>query len=304
MKENLLVILGPTGIGKTALSIEIAKEFNGEIISSDSMQIYKGFDIGTGKVTMSEMEDIPHYLVDFLDPKEEFSVDDFRILAKEKITDINFRNKLPIIVGGTGLYINSIVFDISLQKVEKNEEYRKFLDDYIEKYGLESLYNKMCALDPRLKEKIHKNNRHRIIRAMEILKFSETREIENFRKYNDSYSLYMLGLNTDRDVLYERINKRVDTMIELGFIEEVRRLYEMGLDENCQSMKAIGYREILSYLKGDMSLTEAIEKMKQFSRNYAKRQLTWFRRDERIRWFDPLKDDKKEVFKEIERKFF
>ena len=169
MKENLLIILGPTGIGKTSLSIEIAKKFNGEIIGADSMQIYKGFDIGTGKVTKEEMEEIPHHLIDFLEPKAEFSVEDFRNLAKEKISEINSRGKLPIMVGGTGLYINSIVYNFSMQKIEKDDEYRKYLDDYIDENGLESLYEKMVSLDPKLEDNIHPNNRHRIIRAMEIL---------------------------------------------------------------------------------------------------------------------------------------
>lgn len=304
MKENLLIILGPTGIGKTLLSIEIAKKFDGEIIGADSMQIYKGFDIGTGKVTEEEMEEIPHHLIDFLDPKSEFSVEDFRNLAKEKITDINSRGKLPIMVGGTGLYINSIVYDFSMQKIEKDDEYRKYLDDYIDENGLESLYEKMVSLDPKLEDNIHPNNRHRIIRAMEILNSGEKKETENFRRENDDYNLFMIGLNTDREVLYDRINRRVDMMMDEGFLEEVKRLYHLGIDENFQSMKAIGYREMLMYLKGEVELSYAIEKMKQFSRNYAKRQLTWFRRDERIRWFDPLNEDRKEIFEEIERKFF
>lgn len=304
MKENLLIILGPTGIGKTSLSIEIAKKFNGEIIGADSMQIYKGFDIGTGKVTEEEMEEIPHHLIDFLEPKAKFSVEDFRNLAKEKITDINSRGKLPIMVGGTGLYINSIVYDFSMQKIEKDDEYRKYLDDYIDENGLESLYEKMVSLDPKLEDNIHPNNRHRIIRAMEILNSGEKKETENFRRENDDYNLFMIGLNTDREVLYDRINRRVDMMMEEGFLEEVKRLYEKGIDENFQSMKAIGYREMLMYLKGEVELSYAIEKMKQFSRNYAKRQLTWFRRDERIIWFDPLNEDRKEIFEEIERKFF
>ncbi len=304
MKENLLIILGPTGIGKTLLSIEIAKKFNGEIIGADSMQIYKGFDIGTGKVTKEEMEEIPHHLIDFLEPKAEFSVEDFRNLAKEKIRDINSRGKLPIMVGGTGLYINSIVYDFSMQKIEKDDDYRKYLDDYIDENGLESLYEKMVSLDPKLEDNIHPNNRHRIIRAMEILNSGEKKETENFRRENDDYNLFMIGLNTDREVLYDRINRRVDMMMEEGFLEEVKRLYSMGIDENFQSMKAIGYREMLMYLKGEVELSYAIDKMKQFSRNYAKRQLTWFRRDERIRWFDPLNEDRKEIFEEIERKFF
>lgn len=304
MKENLMIILGPTGIGKTSLSIEIAKKYNGEIIGADSMQIYKGFDIGTGKVTEEEMEGIPHHLIDFLDPRAEFSVEEFRTLAKEKISEINRRDKLPIMVGGTGLYINSIVYDFSMQKIEKDDEYRKYLDSYIDEHGLESLYAKMVELDPKLEDNIHPNNRHRIIRAMEILNSGEKKETEDFRRENTDYNLYMLGLNTDREVLYDRINRRVDMMMEEGFLNEVKSLYEKGIDEHFQSMKAIGYREMLMYLEGKVDLEFAVDKMKQFSRNYAKRQLTWFRRDERIRWFDPLNEDRKEIFEEIERKFF
>lgn len=303
MKENLLVITGPTGIGKTDLSIKIAKKYKGQIISADSMQIYKKMDIGTGKIKKDEMEGIDHYLIDFVNPDEDFSVDDFKKIAKEKISYINNKNKLPIIVGGTGLYINSIVYDFSMQKTEKNEDFRKNLEYRIKNEGLEKIYKELYCKDKGAALKIHPNNKQRIIRALEIFEFQGKKETENFRKKNDSYNLFMIGLNTDREILYDRINKRVDKMFEMGFIDEVRELLKEGFDENLTSMKAIGYREVIDFLKGNISLDEAKEKMKQFSRNYAKRQLTWFRRDERIFWFDPFKDKEERLFEKIDEKF-
>lgn len=293
--ENLLIITGPTGIGKTEISLKLANKYKGEIISSDSMQIYKKLDIGTAKVDLDKT-DIPHHMVDILEAHENFSVADFKFKAKEIISDINKRGGLPILVGGTGLYINSIVYNLDFTETKADYEYRDELRKILEEKGSEFLYNKIFNLNKDMAEKIHPNNGQRIIRALEILKSGNEKE-NNFRQENEDYNLIFIGLNMDRERLYERINSRVDKMIELGLVDEVRSLLDKGLDKNSQSLKAIGYKEVISYLEGEIEYSEMIDLIKKNSRHYAKRQLTWFRRDGRIKWFDKESDN---LLEEIE----
>ena len=286
--ENLLIITGPTGIGKTEISLKLANKYKGEIISSDSMQIYKKLDIGTAKVDLDKT-DIPHHMVDILEAHENFSVADFKFKAKEIISDINRRGGLPILVGGTGLYINSIVYNLDFTETKADYEYREELRKILEEKGSEFLYNKLFNLNKDMAAKIHPNNGQRIIRALEILKSGNEKE-NNFRQENEDYNLIFIGLNMDRERLYERINSRVDKMIELGLVDEVRSLLDKGLDKNSQSLKAIGYKEVISYLDGEIDFDEMVDLIKKNSRHYAKRQLTWFRRDDRIKWFDRESD--------------
>lgn len=293
--ENLLIITGPTGIGKTEISLKLANRYKGEIISSDSMQIYKKLDIGTAKVDLDKT-DIPHHMVDILEAHENFSVADFKFKAKEIISDINRRRGLPILVGGTGLYINSIVYNLDFTETKADYEYRDGLRKILEEKGSEFLYNKLFNLNKDMAAKIHPNNGQRIIRALEILKSGNEKE-NNFRQENEDYNLIFIGLNMDRERLYERINSRVDKMIELGLVDEVRSLLDKGLDKNSQSLKAIGYKEVISYLEGEIEYSEMIDLIKKNSRHYAKRQLTWFRRDGRIKWFDRESDN---LLEEIE----
>lgn len=286
-KDNLLILLGPTAIGKTDLSISLAKKLNGEIISCDSMQIYKYMDIGSAKVTEEEMDGVPHYLVDCIDPEEEFTVADFKREAKKHIRDINSRGKIPIVTGGTGLYINSLVYDLNFTQVAPNEEFRKELEDLARDKGNSVIYDKLRQIDPESIDKISEKDTKRIIRALEIYEMTGktmSEQNENFRKENTDYNLSMIGLNMDRQKLYDRINLRVDLMLENGLLDEVKGLMEMGYTSDLVSMKGIGYKEVISYLNGEMEYDEFVSFLKQKTRNYAKRQLTWFRRDERIKW--------------------
>lgn len=286
--ENLVIITGPTGIGKTELSLELAKKYKGEIISSDSMQIYKKLNIGTAKIDLNKTS-IPHHMIDIIEPSDNFTVADFKNSAKKIITDINNRGGLPFLVGGTGLYINSLVYNLDFTETEPDYEYRDELREILEEEGSEFLYEKLQYQDRDMAEKIHKNNGQRIIRALEILK-SGNKKGDNFREENKDYNLIYIGLNMDRAKLYEKINQRVDKMIDLGLVDEVKNLLDEGLDKNSQSLKAIGYKEVISYLDGEIDFDEMVDLIKKNSRHYAKRQLTWFRRDKRIKWFDRESD--------------
>ena len=282
--ENLVIITGPTGIGKTELSLELAKKYKGEIISSDSMQIYKKLNIGTAKIDLNKTS-IPHHMIDIIEPSDNFTVADFKSSARKIITDINNRGGLPFLVGGTGLYINSLVYNLDFTETEPDYEYRDELREILEEEGSEFLYEKLQDQDRNMAEKIHKNNGQRIIRALEILK-NGNKKGDNFREENNDYNLIYIGLNMDRAKLYEKINQRVDKMIDLGLIDEVKNLLDEGLDKNSQSLKAIGYKEVISYLDGEIDFDEMVDLIKKNSRHYAKRQLTWFRRDKRIKWID------------------
>lgn len=289
MNNDLLIIAGPTAVGKSDLSVELAKKLNGEIISVDSMQIYKYMDIGSAKIPKEEMGGIPHYLIDCVDPHKEFSVAEFKELATEKIKDIQNRGKLPILVGGTGLYINSIICNMNFAESDKDEAYREELEKIAEEHGNEYLHEMLKDIDLESYNSIHFNNRKRVIRALETYKLTG-KPFSSFKAknsiYETSYNIYYYVLNMDREKLYDRINKRVDIMFEKGLLEEVKALKAMGLTDDMQSMKGIGYKEILYYLDGKISLEQCIEMIKQGSRNYAKRQLTWFRKDPRAIFID------------------
>lgn len=289
MKEKLCVLTGPTGIGKTKLSLDIAEELDAEIISADSMQIYKYMNIGTAKVDSSEASRIPHHLIDIVYPDEEFSVSDFMKKAKSKITDINSRGKLPLLVGGTGLYINSLVYDLNFAKTAYDEEVREKYENLANEYGLDYVHNLLEDIDPERAKKIHENDIKRVIRALEIYELTGKTMSEynkDFRKENTDYDLTMICLNMDRQELYNHTNKRVDKMVEKGLIDEVKKLLDMGYDPESTALQGIGYKELISYLDGEISLDDSLALIKQKSRNYAKRQLTWFRRDNRFKWVD------------------
>lgn len=289
MKQKLLVIGGPTAVGKTDLSIKIAKKLNGEIISADSMQIYKYMDIGSAKVTKDEMDGVKHHLIDVIEPEVPFSVADFKEYGERALDEIISIGKFPIISGGTGLYINSLTCNMSFTEAEKDEEYRAYLENLAIEKGNEYIHEMLKECDPISYKEIHANNRKRVIRALEVFKltnkpFSSYNVGADF--YNSDYEIFYYVLTMDRSKLYERINKRVDIMMEKGLLSECIRLKEMGYTSDIQSMQGIGYKEILYYLDGKISLDEAINMIKQGSRNYAKRQLTWFRRDKRCIFLD------------------
>lgn len=284
MKDKILVLAGPTAVGKTDLSIKLAKALNGQIVSTDSMQIYKYMDIGSAKVTEEEMQGIKHHMIDIIEPSEKFSASDYKDRATKAIEDILSRNKLPILAGGTGLYINSVTCNMDFTEAESDEEYRKELENLAEEKGNEFIHNMLKDIDPISYSEIHYNNRKRVIRALEVYKltgkpFSSFNVGEEF--YNGKYDIKYYVLNMDRAKLYERINKRVDIMMSSGLLEECIKLKDMGYNSSMQSMQGIGYKEVFYYLEGKISLEEAVEMIKKGTRNYAKRQLTWFRRDPR-----------------------
>lgn len=289
MKQKLLVLGGPTAVGKTELSIKLAKELKGEIISADSMQIYKYMDIGSAKVTEQEMDGIKHHLIDIIEPNVPFSVADFKEYGEISLKNILSKNKFPIIAGGTGLYINSLTCNMTFTEAEKDEEYRLYLEKLSEEKGNDFVHEMLKEIDPISYKEIHANNRKRVIRALEVYKltkkpFSAFNAGEDF--YKSDYDVYYYVLTMNRDKLYERINKRVDIMIEKGLLEECIKLREMGYTSDMQSMQGIGYKEILYYLENKISFEDAVNMIKQGSRNYAKRQLTWFRRDKRCIFLD------------------
>lgn len=289
MKENLFVLTGPTAIGKTELSVNLAKDLNGEVISCDSMQIYKYMDIGTAKVTREEAAGIKHHMVDLIDIDQEYTVADYKEDATGIITNLNKEGKLPIVTGGTGLYINSLVYELNFVRIAPNQEIRDKYEKIVDERGNDYLHKLLENVDFESAKKIHPNDVKRVVRALEI--YDQTGKTmteynKDFRKKNTSYNLVMVGLDMDREKLYDRINHRVDLMIENGLIEEVKSILDMDYDRNSIALQGIGYKEIISYLEGEISLDKAIKDIKQGSRNYAKRQLTWFRRDKRIKWFN------------------
>lgn len=311
MKKNIVVIAGPTASGKTAAGIETAKQLNGEIISADSMQIYKYMDIGTAKPSLEEREGIPHHMLDVVFPDEEFSVALFRRRAGELIDEITSRGKLPIIVGGTGLYINSLVYPYDFTESAEDTSYREELEALASEMGREHIHNMLRDIDPDSHTRIHPNNLRRVIRALEVYKNTgktiteyQIKSKEKELEYNTAY----IGLNMDRKILYDRINLRVDRMFDAGLINEVKRLSELGYTKNMVSMQGIGYKELFDYLDNQITLEEAKDIIKQYSRNYAKRQLSWFRRDENINWlevdkYNSVNDITKTIVNYIEGKF-
>ena len=291
-KEKVIVICGPTASGKTKLSIELAKKINGEIISCDSMQIYKDMTIGTAKPTVEEMDGVPHHLIDFVLPSERYSVADFKKAATKKIEEILGRNKTPIIVGGTGLYVDSLVNGVEYDDIKIDLEYRTKLEDLAKKQGLEFVYDKAMQIDPEAMKKISKNDKKRIFRVLEIYnatgKTKTEQEIES-RKKENPYNFKVFGINMEREKLYERINLRVDIMMKQGLVQEVDNIVKKykGFPT---AMQALGYKEVIEYLKGEVNEEGMVERIKRESRRYAKRQITWFKRNENIIWLDGLND--------------
>lgn len=285
-KPFVLAVCGPTASGKTWLGVELALAYNGEVISADSMQIYKGMDIASAKPTADEMRGVPHHLIDFLDRDIVFSVSDYVKLANEKIQDILSRGKLPIIVGGTGLYIDSLLNNIKFSDAKSDEAYRAELYEIAGTQGNSVLYDMLVKSDPEAAELIHENNLVRVVRALEVMKttgrkFSELKA--ESRSEESPYDSLIIGLNTaDRAVLYERINQRVDEMVKNGLINEAYELWQKSGMKTAGN--AIGYKELIPYFENAMTPDECIDKIKQETRRYAKRQLTWFRKNERIRW--------------------
>ncbi len=287
-KQKVIVICGPTASGKTALSIELAKKINGEIISADSMQIYKDMNIGTAKPKQEEMQGIKHYLLDYVSPEERYSVAQYKKDAKKAIKEILSKGKTPIIVGGTGLYVDSLIYEIEYNDIKIDEKYRKELEDIAEQQGLETLYKMALEIDPVAMEKISSNDRKRIIRVLEIYKSTgktKTEQEKESRKNPVEYNYKIFAINRDREDLYQRINKRVDIMIEEGLIEEVNTILEK-YKKFPTAMQGLGYKEVVDYLNGKYTKEEMIEKIKMETRRYAKRQLTWFRKNKQTIWLD------------------
>lgn len=286
MKKTVIAIVGPTAVGKTKLSIEIAKRLNGEIISGDSMQVYRGLDVGTAKISEEEMQGIPHYMIDIKDPDEDFSAADFQYYVQTYIDEISSHNKVPVIVGGSGLYIQAALYDYNFSKQKRDGAITNRLENEMENEGIMPLYNRLKELDPKQAAKIHPNNHRRVIRALEIYETTglTMTQYQQKQKLDSPYNLILIGLEMDREMLYDRINHRIDTMVKNGLVAEVSRLYNQEL-ENCPSMKAIGYKEIIPYIKEEQDLDRSIELLKRNSRRYAKRQYTWFKNKMDIMWY-------------------
>jgi len=287
--DNVVVIIGPTASGKTKLSIELAKIVDGEIVSADSMQIYKYMDIGTAKPDEKEREGIKHYLIDEVNPDEEFSVARFKELALQYINEIIKKGKVPIVTGGTGLYINSLIYNLQFSDTICDWDLRdKLAKEAVEK-GNEYIHNMLKEIDPVAAQKIHKNNVKRVIRAIEVYNYTKkpiSVHQEESRRNPPKQNFILIGITMDRQKLYDRINKRVDLMLENGLVKEVEKLVEMGYDKSTIAMQGLGYKEILAYLKKEITLDEAIEILKRDTRRYAKRQITWFKKLENVCWIN------------------
>ncbi len=300
MKKTVIAIVGPTAVGKTELSIEIAKKLDGEVISGDSMQVYKDMNIGTAKITDTEMKGIPHYMIDTKEPDEDFSVADFQHEVQVYIKKIISRRKTPIIAGGSGLYVQAALYDYNFSTQKRNCELTEQMEKAVQTEGIMPLYERLKAVDPERAAKIHPNNHRRVIRALEIYETTGMTMTAYQRHQNreSPYNVFLVGLTMEREQLYSRINRRVDKMIEAGLVREVKALYDRGL-ENCQSMKAIGYKEFIPYFKGEQTMEQTIDLLKRNSRRYAKRQYTWFKNKMDVRWYSVSPDDTKGGYRKI-----
>ena len=288
-KPHIIIIAGPTAVGKTKTSIELAKALNTEIISADSIQIYRGCDIGSAKVTTEEMQGIKHHLIDIKEPYENYSVKEYREDAFNIINELHAENKIPIVCGGTGFYINSLIYDMNLDDNSQDDFVREKIYEMCEEKGIDYIRDALFYIDKKSFDRINVNDTKRNIRAIEYFictgnKFSDT--FNSIREINNNITFSYYALEMQRDLLYDRINKRVDIMLEEGLIDEVKNLMSNGITKENQSMQAIGYKEIIKYLEGEWDYDFAIDKLKQFSRNYAKRQLTWFRNDSNVKMID------------------
>ena len=289
MKKPFVVLAGPTAVGKTKMSIRLAKAIGGEIISADSMQVYRHMDIGSAKIRLEEMEGVPHHLIDVLEPSEEFHVVKFQQMAKEAMTGIYDRGHIPILTGGTGFYIQAVLYDIDFTKESGDDAYRKELEDFAERSGAEALHERLAAVDPKAAKDIHPHNIKRVIRALEYHHQTGdliSRHNEQERQKESPYDASYFVLNDDRQKLYRQIDRRVDLMIEAGLVDEVQALKDMGCTSSMVSMQGLGYKEILAYLDGVLSLDDAIYRIKRDTRHFAKRQITWFKREKDVIWVD------------------
>ncbi len=293
MAKRIIAIAGPTASGKTALAVELSKRLSGEVVSCDSMQIYKGMDIGTAKPDAAEMQQIPHHMIDIKEPDERFSVAEFVKCARACIEDILSRGKVPILAGGTGLYMDSVLFNIEFADFEEVPDFNQEMEKLLREQGPKALHEELRKRDPEAAEKIHPNNTRRIIRALEVCEATGKpfTLVSNEAKRSPEYEALVLCIDTPREVLYERINRRVDHMLENGLLSEVRALKEKGIGRDTTAIQAIGYKELYDYFDDVLTLDEAVEKIKRESRRYAKRQLTWFRRNKDIKWVSLDKDD-------------
>lgn len=292
-KEKLIILTGPTAVGKTKISIGLAKRIGGEIISADSMQVYKGMNIGTDKITPEKMQGVPHHMIDILDPSEDFNAFEFKRRAKDIIEDIISRGKIPILVGGTGFYIQSVLYDVDFEVPESSDEssaYRKELEEIAKTpEGVHKLYEELVSIDPEYTKDLHENNVKRVIRALSFYKDTGEKMSEHNKEQRENespYDFFYFVLTDDRDVLYDRIEKRIDKMVEEGLVDEVRGIMAQNIKRDATSMQALGYREMISYLNGEISLDEAIDLLKKNTRHFAKRQLTWFRREKTVTFID------------------
>lgn len=298
-KTPLIILTGPTAVGKTDLSIKLSKELNAEIISADSMQIYKYMDVGSAKVTNEEMDGVKHYLIDEVTPDYPFSVSEFQERANKYIEEIINKGKKVLVTGGTGLYLNSLIYNMDFAKSDANDELREKLRLELEENGIDYMHNRLRELDSDAADRIHKNNTKRVIRALEVaLSGKKMNDFSNDLKINEKYKPIIIVLNREREHLYQRIDRRVDIMMENGLIEEVKNLLNMGYTKDLISMQGIGYKEIIKYFDGEYELDEAIEIIKRDSRRYAKRQLTWFRRYDDAKWFNLDEYNNSEILKQ------
>lgn len=300
--RKIIVVAGPTAVGKTEYAIEVAKKINGEIVSCDSMQLYKYMDIGSAKPTAEERAQVYHYLVDEIDPKDAFSVAEYQKLAKAAIEEIFEKGKIPVIAGGTGLYLNSLLYNMDFGGAKSDDQLRRSLEEMAEKEGVDALHQLLAQKDPEAAGRIHKNNVKKVIRAIEAIELNG--KVEDFNNLNvptDEYEVLMLCLNRDREELYDRINRRVDILMDMGLLEEVKSLMDMGFTADDIAMKGIGYKEIIGYFDGEYDLETAVDLVKRNTRRYAKRQITWFKRYENMKWFNLSEDGLEDVISWVER---
>ncbi|MEA1959754.1 MAG: tRNA (adenosine(37)-N6)-dimethylallyltransferase MiaA [Bacillota bacterium] len=308
-KPKLIAIVGPTAVGKTAAAIELAMEIQGEVLSCDSMQVYKGMNVGTAKASPEEQLCVPHHLIDLVEPDQLFSVADYQALAQQVIVDVNQRNKMPILTGGTGLYYQSVVDNYNFFPMEAQRETRAKLEEQCKEYGLASLYNALQKIDPNYAEMISENDKKRIIRAHEVFELTGQPFSQFQGKNPNTYQLVIIGLFLEREFLYERIDKRVDEMLENGLLDEVKELKQNGYDLSLNALNALGYKQGWCYLDGLMSYEDMVQEIKQETRRYAKRQYTWFNKDKRIQWIDVrqilnTKDLHKKICSLVEGQFY
>lgn len=300
--KTILVLAGPTASGKTALAVDACLEFGGEVISADSMQVYRGMDIGTAKPSAAEQRGIPHHLVDLVSPDEPFSVADWQACARQAVADILSRGRLPVVAGGTGLYVNSLVHNLAFSEAVANPAYRLKMKELAEAEGVEAVHALLSARDPESAASIHPNNLVRVIRALEI--HHETGEtmavhLKRSRMEPSPWRFVLIGLLPQRQLLYDRINRRVDMMMAAGLPGEVRGLLESGYGTSLQSMQGIGYKELAAHFSGSSTLEEAVEQIRQNTRNYAKRQITWFSRLDGLQWMDPVQSGTDSLLEQV-----